>query len=103
MPVWNFSETFAQSVDAVRDDPASCVLLVRDWVEAFLEQRPESQPDDDEYADEIVAILMGGEVLEDSVVDGLVTRDLSGLVGSHAVTAGGRYHLNYNRFMLKNP
>jgi hypothetical protein len=94
-------ETFTQSVDAVRDDPTSSVLLIRDWVQAFLEHRGESSEDDSEYVDEVVAVLLSGAGSESRVIDGQVTRELSGLVGTHPVAAGGKYHLDYNRFMFK--
>jgi hypothetical protein len=97
----DYVQTFRQSVDAVRDDPAGCVLLIRDWIQAFLEHRAESTADDGEYVDEVAAILMGGEIDKDHVIDGRVTREISGLVGTHPVVAGARYHLNYNRFMFK--
>jgi hypothetical protein len=97
----DFVEIFGQSIDAVRDDPASNVLLVRDWVQAFLEHRAESGEDDDEYADEVTAILVAGTGSDAHVIDGHVTREVSGMIGTHAVTASGDYHLNYNRFMFK--
>ena len=97
----NFAETFAASVDAVQTAPVDRVLLLRDWIEAFLEPRPETQPDDWEYVDEVVACLLDGPGEPEHIVDGQVTRELSGLAGTHPLTAGGRYHLNYNRFMFK--
>ncbi len=97
----NFADTFAASMNAVRGEPAGWVLLLRDWVEAFLEQRPETRADDWEYCDEVVASLLDGPVDSRQVVDGQVTRELAGLAGTHPVVAGGKYHLNYNRFMFK--
>jgi hypothetical protein len=97
----DFAETFAASVDAVQTAPVDRVLLLRDWIEAFLEPRPETQADDWEYVDEVVACLLDGPREPEPVVDGQVTRELTGLAGSHSLTVGGRYHLNYNRFMFK--
>ena len=97
----DFADTFAASLHAVQAAPVDRVLLLRDWVEAFLEPRPETQPDDWEYVDEVAACLLDGSQAPERIVDGQVTRELSGLAGTHPVTSGGRYHLNYNRFMFK--
>jgi hypothetical protein len=97
----NFADVFGVSLAAVMSAPVDRVLLLRDWIEAFLEQRPETQKDDWEYVDEVVACVLDGPPQPEHIVDGQVTRDLSGLAGSHALTGGGRYHLNYNRFMFK--
>ncbi len=97
----SYADAFFDSVNAVRDDPVTCLLLLRDWVEAFLEQRPDRQQDDSEYVDEVAALLLDGEPDESNVVEGRVTRDLEGFVGMHPVVSAGRYHLNYNRFMFK--
>lgn len=96
-----FADTFAASLDAVQSAPVDRVLLLRDWIEAFLEQRPETQTDDWEYVDEVVACVLDGPPPPEQIVDGQVTRELAGLAGTHALTGGGRYHLNYNRFMFK--
>lgn len=97
----NFADTFAASLDAVQSTPVDRVLLLRDWIEAFLEQRLETQADDWEYVDEVVACVLDGPPQAEQIVDGQVTRELTGLAGTHALTGGGRYHLNYNRFMFK--
>jgi hypothetical protein len=96
-----YTERFQQSVTQVQDDPVSCILVLRDWVESFLEHRPGTDQEDLEYVDEIVEILLGDAIDPQQIVTGTVTRELTGLAGTHAVTDGGRYHLNYNRFMAK--
>jgi molybdopterin biosynthesis enzyme len=82
-------DRFQQSVTQVQDDPVSCVLVLRDWVESFLEHRPGTDQEDLEYVDEIVEMLLGQSVDPQQIVTGTVTRDLTGLAGSHAVTDGG--------------
>ncbi len=96
-----FEGRFQQSLTAVQDDPLSTVLVLRDWVGSFLKIRPGIGEEEREYTDEIVEILMSGTFEPQQVVAGTVSRDLTGLVGSHATTEGGRYHLNYNRFLTK--
>jgi len=97
----SFTGPFAKSVSAVNRDPASAMLLARDWVEAFVEQRPDANDEDLEYVDEVAELLLAGKVDKGCIIDGHVTRDISGLVGTHPVTEGGAYHLNYNRFMFR--
>lgn len=96
-----FEDRFQQSLAAVRDDPLSTVLVLRDWVGSFLEHRPGIGEEELEYTDEIVEILMGGTFDPQQIVAGIVSRELTGLVGSHSAIEGGRYHLNYNRFLTK--
>lgn len=97
----SYTEPFTKSVRAVTRDPASAMLLARDWVEAFIEQWPDTGEEDFEYVDEVAELLLEGKVDKASVVDGQVNRDIPGLVGTHPVTEGGSYHLNYNRFMFR--
>ncbi len=97
----SFADTFAASLDAVPAASVDRVLLLRDWIEAFLEQRPETQTDDWEYVDETVACVLDGPGEPARMVDGRVTRDIAGLAGTHPAIDGGRYRLNYNRFMFK--
>ena len=42
----SFTEPFTKSVRAVNRDPASALLLARDWVEAFIEHRPDTTDED---------------------------------------------------------
>ncbi len=96
-----YAERFQQSVHDVQDDRVSSILLLRDWVESFLEHRPGTAEEDFEYVDEVVDLLLSGAVDPERVVSGVVTRDLTGLAGSHGVIDAGKYHLNYNRFLFK--
>jgi len=97
----SFTEPFTKSVRAVNRDSGSALLLARDWVEAFIEHRPDTNDEDLEYVDEVAELLLAGKVSKACIVDGHVNRDISGLVGTHPVTEGGTYHLNYNRFMFR--
>jgi len=96
----SFTEPFTQSVNAVNRDPASALLLARDWVEAFVEHRSDTNEEDLEYVDEMAELLLKGKS-DEHIVDGHVSRDIAGMVGTHPVVAGDAYHLNYNRFAFK--
>ena len=93
-----YAEKFEQTVKAVRRNSASCFLLLRDWVEAFLEERND---DTLEYVDEVAAGLLVGNVDPKLIVDADVVRDVTGTVGTHPQIDGGKYRLNYNEFMSR--
>src|SRR5690606_8287543 len=48
---------------------------------------------------EVAALLMNGEINPDVVVPTEMTRELDGLIGTHPVIDGGRYTLQFNRFV----
>ena len=92
----NFDGAFEESVNAVKGDAASCFVLLRNWVQAFVATQDDSKLTD--YVDEIALILMPGKPDGKQFIDGEVDDELPGIVGSHPVIDGGTYHLNYNRF-----
>jgi hypothetical protein len=92
----DFSTAFEESVSAVQRNAASCFVLLRNWVQAFVATKDDSKLSD--YIDEIAVILMPGKPDGKQFIDGKVDDELPGIVGSHPVIDGGTYHLNYNRF-----
>jgi hypothetical protein len=92
----DFDKAFNDSVAAVHRDAASCFVLLRNWVQAFVATKDDAKLND--YVDEIALILMPGKPDGKHFIDGQVDDELSGIVGSHPVIDGGTYHLNYNRF-----
>ncbi len=97
-----YTEKFDESLKSVHRDPASCFLLARDWVQAFFVGRGgKGEMDEADYADEVAALLMAGKVSRQHVIDGHVTRELTGMLGSHPTIGNGMYLLNYNHLMLK--
>ena len=91
-----FTKSFMQSVEAVRRDLASCFVLIRNWVQAFVATQDDPKLSD--YVDEVALILMPGKPDGKDVIDGQVDDEITGMVGTHPVIDGGTYHLNYNRF-----
>ena len=96
----SFEEAFNQSVAAVSKDKASCFVLLKNWIQAFLAS---TDPDHNsmDYADEVALILMPGAPDGSQVTDAAVDAELSGIVGSHPIIEGGTYRLNYNRFVQR--
>lgn len=95
----SFDDEFRTSLESVSNDPISRVQVARDWVAAFLDHR--GKQDELEYADEVVATLLEGDIPSERIVDAKVNRTIKGLVGTHPVVDKGVYQLNYNRFMTK--
>jgi len=94
-----FAQEFEASVKAVHRDPAGCLTLLRDWVQAF--QSGRDNPDEAEYVDEAANLLLMGKADAKHVVDADVTQNIAGMTGTHATIDGTTYHLHYNRFMSK--
>lgn len=93
---------FDKSVAAVEDDKNACFILLRNWVSAFLASAHSSvERFGHEYADEVAVSLMPGWPGRKNVFDASVDAELNGMIGTHAVIDGGRYHLNYNDFVQK--
>jgi hypothetical protein len=85
---------FADARKALADHPASELELVRDWVRGFLLGRPDQEP----YAEEVVALLFCGEDLNRSVVEAGTRQELDAMKGSHARIEGSRYRFDYLGF-----
>lgn len=93
----DLTQSFDDSVSSVNRNPASCFVLLRDWVQAFLATKDDSKLED--YVDEVALVLMPGKPDGKKYIDGHVDETLSGMVGTHSVIDGGSYEVNYNRFM----
>ncbi|MCH7987933.1 MAG: DNA repair ATPase [Planctomycetes bacterium] len=95
----NYATKFAESIKAVQKDLPGCYRLARDWVNAFVAER--GNTDEAEYADETAALLLHGKVDKKHVIEADVVAELSGFLGTHPVIGDGTYRLHYNRFLDK--
>ncbi|MDP7276172.1 MAG: AAA family ATPase, partial [Planctomycetaceae bacterium] len=93
------ADRFSASLNAVKKDPAGGLHVARDWVEAFLESRDDSESTD--HVDEVATLLLGGNLERRNVIDASAVTDLDGITGDHPMIDGDSYHLHYNRFMQK--
>ena len=97
-----YTEKFTQSLQKIHGDHAAALTLACDWMQAFLDEREhEESPDEEDYIEEVAALLVAGKLDHARVIDGHVTRDLPEMSGSHSVIAGRGYHLHFNRFLRK--
>ncbi|MEZ6064580.1 MAG: DNA repair ATPase [Planctomycetaceae bacterium] len=94
---------FNNALAAVRADAESAFELAQDWMTAFTQSRVQAgESGDIELIDEASALLLEDAIDPRRIVDVQTRRELSGLVGSHAVVgAGGVYSLDYNGFLSK--
>ena len=87
------------SLAAVEGHVVTRFLLARDWVQAFLDEREDGQRT--QYADEVALLLLDPKFDESRVIHSSITREVTGLVGSHAVIEGGSRQLHYNELMTR--
>ncbi len=97
----DYTARFHDSLQNLQDDPTSTLLLLRDWVSSFLDHRGSSGHEDGEYVDEVALLLWDDPPQPERVLEGLVTREVDGLVGSHPQLQQGTYRLNYNHFLTR--
>ena len=93
-------DAFRETLSAIEGDVKGQFMLLRQWVTAYLaeEASPAPQPPHEGLIDESVAILFDHSMRERTAINAEVTRTLSGLVGSHSVTEGSEYELDYLDF-----
>ncbi len=93
---------FADSLQSVHKTPSAAFELARDWIGAYVAHNgQQQQPANADYVDETAVCLQSGGFDDRAVVATATERDLTGLVGIHPVIEGGRYRLNFNRFLHK--
>jgi len=94
------AEKAEASLASLAKDSAAQFALARDWLLGLLSERAD-RDDVADFVDETAALLLQGKVDATQIIEGQVRRDLEGLAGNHAVVEGGRYRLDYNRFMRR--
>ncbi len=95
------AEKAQSSLASLGKDPAGQFSLARDWLLGLLSERGDDQGDAADFLDEGAAVLLQGKVNATQIIDGQIRCDLEGLAGSHSLAEGGRYRLDYNRFMRR--
>ncbi|MFT5522794.1 MAG: hypothetical protein ACI9HK_000738 [Pirellulaceae bacterium] len=95
-----YEEKFSQTMKDVAEDSVSSVQLARDWMSAFVANRPDANETQD-YIDEAAVLLVDGKVNRELVVDGQVRRQLDSMIGAHGVIQQHKYHVNFNQFFEK--
>ena len=95
------AEKSTASLASLSKEPAAQFALARDWLLGMLSEWGNDQANVVDFVDETAALLLQGKVDATLIVDGSVRCDLEGLAGSHPLTEGGRYRLDYNRFMRR--
>ncbi len=91
------SERFTESLHSLQKATAPAFELIRDWVRAYVDSRSATH----DYVDEASVCLLAGSIDERRIVAAETDREINGLAGTHPAIAGGRYSLNFNRFLHK--
>lgn len=96
----NFGKAFQQSVKAVSGDIRSCLVLIQNWIRAFVALGDNAVGAfAADYIDEVSVSLMPGWKSPAGVMEAPVDATIEGLVGVHPRVQESVYHLNYNRFV----
>ncbi len=93
------TKALQEPLDQLGDRFADALVLLKDWVSAFLESRHEEASDD--YIEEVAVLFINGLFDSQLVVSAEVEQEIVGLVGDHPVLVEGKVTLNYNRFTMK--
>ncbi|HIN53305.1 MAG TPA: ATP-binding protein, partial [Planctomycetes bacterium] len=96
----SFLKKFQESATRLAGSPKDRFILLRDWIEAFLESADHGEIAMD-YVDELAVLLMSGPVDHKHIVDGTVDLDVQGMIGNHATIQKNNYQLNYNAFVTR--
>ena len=91
-----FDAAFAESIANLETSPVTCLRLIRDWTRSFL-----ADQDSFEYADELAALLLPGDLPSRQVIDQSVLCQVPDMVGSHSLIQDSEYKLHYCRFMTR--
>ncbi|MHC4355863.1 MAG: ATP-binding protein, partial [Planctomycetota bacterium] len=95
----NYSGKFTQSLDPVSGDPAGNYRLLRDWVHSYVLR--EGDVSRIEYADEAATLLLSGDSSDRIALEESTEREITDMLGTHAIISESRYNLNYCHFMKK--
>jgi hypothetical protein len=87
-------DEFRDSLAPLAPHPESQFDLIRDWVRGFLLGRNGEQ----QYLEEIAAILFCGDALKRNVVTAATAETLAGMKGSHGVIRENGYRFDYLDF-----
>ena len=93
------ADGFAKSVGLLERDTVSGFRLLADWVRSYLIHV--GQGDRSEYAEEVASLLLPGQGDGRTVVAESVERELTDMLGSHALLEQGVYRLDYCHFMAR--
>ncbi|MDJ0840924.1 MAG: DNA repair ATPase [Acidobacteriota bacterium] len=94
----NAQDSFRANLKTLEKDPIKAFNLCREWVAAYIDAEVNGE---DDFEDEVAALLFTESYDPERVAEVTVNRDLTGFKGNHPLLEGGNYHLNYNAFMEK--
>lgn len=90
---------FEASIATLNENGTARYKLILNWLRAFLEE----QDDEDarEFMEEVAVLIHLKSFSKDRIVQATLKTDLEGFQGNHALIANGKYHLNFNHFLVK--
>ncbi|MDX2304339.1 MAG: DNA repair ATPase [Microscillaceae bacterium] len=95
------SQAYETSLKNLEDVPEERFEMLRNWLDAFVNQVDSQVEFIEEYIDEAASLLFHDSFQRLQIVQAPIKADVEGMLGSHGVIQDKKYHLNYNDFMLK--
>ncbi|NQZ78804.1 MAG: AAA family ATPase [Ekhidna sp.] len=93
------STKFQKSVDELKDTPGLAMRLIRNWVQAFIEEQ--KLPEYADVIDEVSTLLLYKDFSEIRVKQVSLNANIVGLNGVHGVISDGVYDFHLNHFLIK--
>ncbi|MFK7934571.1 MAG: AAA family ATPase [Saprospiraceae bacterium] len=90
---------FRQSVEKMQARPVAQFQLIRQWVEAFMQQTKVDHYQ--QWLNETVVLLQVDNFSKKHIINATTTSILNDLHGEHSVVQDGKYQLDYVAFMQK--
>ncbi len=94
-----YGPEFAASLKHLDKSPLAKSFLAQDWVKAYLADKEQTEAT--QYILESALLLVEGGYEESRVIHTPLTRDITGMVGTHKCIKSGTYHLHFNEFMTR--
>jgi MoxR-like ATPase/flagellin-specific chaperone FliS len=92
-------KAFNDSVKSLGSQPVSQFLLIKKWVQAFIDQLHVDHYQD--FLEETSTLLLLNSFNNSQILDISTRVELKGLHGSHSVITNTKYLLDYNHFITK--
>ncbi|MGB3467816.1 MAG: AAA family ATPase, partial [Cyclobacteriaceae bacterium] len=93
------AKEFRQSVKALEGHTDEAFLLIRKWINAFLDQKEDNSWR--EYTDECAVAILQNDYHENRIIHANLKFEIEGMRGDHQLIEDGKYQFDYNHLMTK--
>ncbi|MEL7145609.1 MAG: AAA family ATPase, partial [Bacteroidota bacterium] len=93
------TKDFRSSVKLLEQHVAERFLLIRKWINAYLDQQDDQSLR--EYADECATTLLLNDFQENRIVHATLKQEITDMRGDHELISDSTYHFDYNQLMTR--